>query len=133
MDKNIKYYLAIDWGLKKMGLAIADEETQIATALKTVGAEKFWQTFSQLLDEFDFAKIIVGGCLEKDKFKENTGKVQKFVDELKKKTGIEVVQSYEGFSSKIAQQNIKESGGVGKQDDAESARIILQGWLDEKS
>lgn len=132
MANDIRYYLAIDWGMKKIGLAIADEETKIASPLKTVETKKFWDFFEQLLEEFNFTKIIVGAYLIGDKFHRNNSQIRDFVSRLENSANIKIERTYEGFSSKIARQNIKESGGIVRQDDAESARIILQGWLDEK-
>lgn len=130
MNNNAKYYLAIDWGTKKIGLAIADDETRIASALKTARASEVANYILDLSKKIFIDKIIVGDYLKKDKFRKNSKQIQAFIDEIKKTTNIEIERAYEGFSSKIAQRNLRQKGAGSGSDDAESARIILQGWLD---
>ncbi len=36
MSEDLKIYLGIDWGAKRIGLALSDSETMIATPFKTV-------------------------------------------------------------------------------------------------
>jgi putative holliday junction resolvase len=133
-DNNLKYYLAIDWGSKKVGLAVADNETRIASALKTVESGKAMNFILDLTRSFSFEKFIVGTYLKEDKFSQNDGKISKFINDLEKiSDNIEIELVYEGFSSKIAQANLKEKGSRLALDDAESARVILQDWLDKKS
>lgn len=36
MDSEIKIYLGVDWGQRRIGLALADGETRIATPFRTV-------------------------------------------------------------------------------------------------
>ena len=36
MSEKVKKYLGIDWGTKRIGLALADEETNLALPYKTV-------------------------------------------------------------------------------------------------
>lgn len=130
----MKNYLGIDWGATKVGLALADGETRMAFGYDTLKNNK---------------KTILGELMEIIK-KENIGTVvigrpdyinkteaiypgEKLGEEIKKNITVVVVYQDEMFSTKIAQHNLKEKGmkNVGKIDDAEAARIILESYLEK--
>ncbi len=131
------YYIGIDWGLNKTGLAIADDELRIATALSEVPTEKLLEKIKNLQTEYNDLQIIFGNLNQSEQFvsKEND-EIEQQKDKLLtkiKNLGVEVFLTEEMLSTKIAQQNLLESGRkmVSKKDNGESAKIILQGWLDE--
>ena len=129
------YYLGIDWGLNKTGLAIADDELRIATVLGEVETVSLTGEIEELQKEYDFSKIIFGGLEFNEQFGGDNSNVHNqkkaCLDEIKK-IGIEVEIAEEMLSTKMAQQNLLEGGKkmVSKQDNGEAAKIILQGWLD---
>lgn len=138
------YYLGIDWGLNRTGLAIADDELQIATALGEVETVGLIERIKELQLEYNFREFIFGGLKFGDIFNsadeniknqlksdQQVGK-EKCLKDLKK-LGIEITIAEEMFSTKMAQQNLLEGEKkkVSKQDNGEAAKIILQGWLDK--
>ncbi len=131
------YYIGIDWGLNKTGLAVADDELKIATVLGEVETNDLIEKIKELQLEYDFSKIVFGNLSQSEQF---AGKDDNIIKEQKNKLlimikdlGVEVILAEEMLSTKMAQQNLLESGRkmVSKKDNGESAKIILQGWLDE--
>jgi len=134
--QQAKYYLGIDWGLNKTGLAMADDELKIATVLGEVPTENLIEKIKELQTEYGSLQIVFGNLNQAEQFiGEKNDAVQEQKNELLaeiKKMGVEVVLAEEMLSTKMAQQNLLESGKkmVSKKDNGESAKIILQGWLD---
>ena len=130
-------YLGIDWGKKKSGLASADSELKIASVLQVVPTDQLPKAIRQFQAENPGDLVIVWG---ETKFKNNFGnqgleqEKKKIVDRLRKE-GYRIELAEEMFSTKTAQHNLykkKTQPRQRRQDDAESARIILQNWLDCK-
>ncbi|MBI2018336.1 Holliday junction resolvase RuvX [Candidatus Daviesbacteria bacterium] len=121
-------YLGIDFGLKKIGLAISEGE--LAAPLKVLEASNFQDAFSKIKKEAaDFDKVIIG---------KPEGKVGKKVTKLVsllKKESMDIEEWDETLSSQKAMAYMIQSGlGKNKRKitDAYSAAIILQEYLDEK-
>ncbi len=124
--------LGIDWGQRKIGLAIAEEEIAIASTLETL--ENNNEIFERLLEvakEYEITKIIIGKSshLSQD---DNVEKIEKFATTCMEKCDVKIVFEEEMFSTREAHENLKKVGKkrISKKDDAESARIILQQYLD---
>ncbi len=116
-------YLGVDYGLKRIGLAISEGE--LASPWQVVDAKNF----SEIIKKISFKKIIVG--LPEGKMGKN---VVKFVNSLKKQ-GFAVETADETLSSKRALEvMIGQKAGQKKRrsNDAAAAAIILQDYLDSK-
>lgn len=123
-------YLGIDWGKKRIGLALAEEEVKIANPWKTVS------TINEVLEAIEQEEIdvVVIGVPYKThgRDKEVNADFQEFLQELRDKTEAEVVTADERLSSKSADSLDK--GGHGKTErDAVAAMVILQEYLDGKN
>ena len=124
-------YLGIDYGIKRIGLAIGDDETKIARPHSTVSPEEL---SAVLKKEGPFAAVVVG--LPRNLSGGNTPQtlaVQRFTDDvLWRKHKIEAQFQDEAATSSVAEERLKESGKkYSKADiDAEAASIILQDYLD---
>jgi putative holliday junction resolvase len=129
--------IAIDYGIKRTGLAVSDPLRIIATPLDTVQTEEL-MTFliryaqKEIVDEF-----VVG--MPKTLLNEDSAiapQVKNFVEELKKTFPEKTVHlADERFTSQIAQRAMIE-GGMKKKDrrvkgnvDKISATIILQSFM----
>lgn len=123
------YYLGLDWGKSKVGMAVADKETSIATAYKKTLGENLLAEVLDFAQKNKLEKVIIG--LNENVQKEK--KFQKLIDDLQE-YGISFELENENFSTKMAQKNIAEfkDKKIADIDDEESARIILQSWLDNK-
>lgn len=133
-DPKTSHYLGIDYGNAKIGLAIADSETRIAFALKTLENNKdFLGELVKIIQENKISKLIVGipeykNIVSTEYEGEKLGKL------IKKLIDIEVEYQNEMFTTRMAQDNLIEKGAknIKSQDDQEAARIILQSWLDRQ-
>ena len=124
------YYLGIDWGQSKCGLAIADQENRIASVYKQVAEKNVYQEIYNLAQKEKIQKIIVGfneKLLERKIFK-------LFLVEIKK-MGIPVELENEDFSTQVAHRNLIDADRkkISREDDIESSRVILQSWLDKEN
>jgi RNase H-fold protein (predicted Holliday junction resolvase) len=124
------FYLGIDWGQSKCGLAIADQENRIASVYRQVKAYDIFKEIFDLIEGEEIIKIIVGyneKLLKRKIFKE-------FLAEIKKMK-IPVELENEDFSTQMAHQNLIDADrkNIFRRDDVESSRIILQSWLDKKA
>ena len=122
-------YLGIDFGLKRIGLAISEGELASPwQVLEVKGFSEAVEKTSQIIENGQFQKVIVG--LPEGKMGQN---VRGFVKALNK-MGIEIETMDETLSSKKALQAMIEQGiGVKKRrnEDAYSAAEILQNFLDK--
>lgn len=129
---EISQILGIDFGRAKIGLAMASQETKMAFAFKILENNKdLIQNLGKIIDENEVKKVVIG-IPKYGKGETIENEARKLGERLEKELGIEVFFQEEMFTTKMAQANLIEKGmkGVGKLDDSEAARIILQDWLD---
>lgn len=128
-------YLGIDFGLKRVGFAISDENNKIAFGLVTLenkGLDDLRLNIEKLVKKYNIAKIVIGfpnnmdgtpGYLSKELFK--------VVEKLKTISGIEIITWDERLTSVEGERIAKE---IGKRDkkliDKIAATLILQSYLD---
>ena len=124
--------LGIDYGDKKIGLAIADLETKIATPYKILTNQgDYLAKISEICQGEEIEKIIVGLPLTlKSSTSKQTKKVLDFIDKLKKTIYLPIIEQDERLSSGYAKELLKEMK-VKHLDDDVAAMIILQSYLDE--
>lgn len=129
----LSHILGVDFGEAKIGLAIADDETKMAFAFDTLGNDKNLLSKLKEIADCENVRIVVIGMTAHEKDPESAKKKQAFGEEVAKQLGVEVFYQEEMFTTKMAQANMIAKGlrDVGKKDDAEAARIILQEWLDK--
>ena len=129
---EISHVLGVDFGKAKIGLAVADMEIKIAFALTTLeNNADLMNNLAQIIAEKEIGKIVVGVT----EFANQEDQEKKaFGEKLKERLGLPVEYQNEMFTTKMAQDNIKETGvkNISQKDDQESAKIILQSWLDKK-
>ena len=131
-EAEVGHILGIDFGQSKIGLAIADEETRMAFAFDTLANDKnFVKKLKEIVAKED-VKAIVMGMTKHDKDAESAKEKIRFAEMIEKEIGMPIVFQDEMFTTKMAQDNIKQRGGrnIAKTDDKEAARIILQSWLE---
>lgn len=133
MDNLKGRVLAIDPGMKKVGLAISDPTQTLAQAFEIWEFDgEFWRKLNEVILEKEVRLILVGVPFGFKGETEQTVWVQDFVEEVKRKVGIKVETADEIFTTKIGQM---ERGHLKKKerqkaDDAAAARVLLQSWLD---
>ncbi len=128
--------LALDYGHKRVGIAVTDPNQIIASALETVEAQHIFSYLKTYLETQKVDKIVLGHPLDLKGGKSNTTiMVEEFKTKLKSITSLPVILYDERFSSKMAEFTIQSSGlkKSKRQEksniDKISACIILQGYL----
>lgn len=129
-----KKYLGVDYGAKRVGVAVGNLESGITEALVTLAnSPSLIQELLKLRDEHDADSIILG--LPRNLEGEDTQQtvsVRRFALELEK-NGVAVILQDEALTSEQAAANIgskkvfQDKGQV----DREAARIIVEDYLRE--
>ena len=133
--------LAIDYGTKRVGIAVTDPEKIVANPLTTVPTKDIIAFLSQYLQEEEVEAIVVG--MPRDLFNKDshsTAAVKQFVNQLKRKFEPYPLHLHdERFTSKMALDTMIRSGSS-KRDrrkkeniDKLSATIILQSYMEAQS
>lgn len=139
-NPTTSHILGIDYGRAKVGLAIADSETRIASSYAVLKNDNnFLPKLAEIIKKEEISKVIIGIPMEvRLPFGSRTSKsfteTKKIAEFFRNKLEIEVEYQNEMFTTREAHQNLKEKGmkGIKRFDDQEAARLILQGWLDKK-
>lgn len=132
--------IAIDYGLKRVGIAVSDPERIFAfpsAVLENKGIELLIKEISDIVLEKEADLIIVGMPYNMPGVKslksEMAIKVEKFISKLKEKIPLKIEIIDERLSSFMAEENLKEAGISSKKSkkfvDAEAARIMLEEYL----
>ena len=129
--------MAIDYGHKRVGLAVSDQQRIIATSLTTVLTKNLFEFLDSYLINEQVDEFVVGFAKQMDNtLSESSVYIEPFVEELAKKyPDKEIIRIDERFSSKIATQTILQSGAKKKQRqnkalvDTVSAVILLQSYM----
>jgi putative Holliday junction resolvase len=133
--------LAIDFGVKRTGLAVSDPLRIIAGALETVDTKQLESYIKQYCSQNDVSTIVVGKPSQMNGAPSETMRyIEPLVGRLRHAyPDKEVVLYDERYTSVLAQRTIRESG-IGKMArrdkalvDKVAATIILQSYMDSLS
>lgn len=122
-------YLGIDYGTRRIGIAISDEKGGFAFPKETVPNDPTSIDRIARLVNDEHIKLIVVGDTRANNGQENTitTEASQFAEKLKDHTGVPIVEVREAWSSAEASRFAPK----GKEhDDAAAAAIILQRYLD---
>lgn len=130
--------IGIDYGRKRIGIAVTDENKIIATALDTIHAKDALNYLKKYIEKENVERIVIGMPKQLNNTdSESVSFVKDFIKKLNKMfPGLPVEEIDERFTSKIAAKAIRDSGAKKKvrQDkalvDKVSAVIILQSYLE---
>ena len=132
--------IAIDYGLKRIGVAISDESRVLAFGLDTVSVLEIIPFLTQIVNKEHIDVFVIGKPLQKDNTQsEIENEILRFIKKLKLIFPQIVIERYdERFTSLIAKKTIVESG-INKKKRADkklvdkiSATLILQSFLEKK-
>jgi putative holliday junction resolvase len=133
--------LAIDYGTKRIGLAITDPLQIFASPLNTVSPNEFDSFITDYLKSEEVDAFVIGYPVQmNNKPSESVNYINPFIKKLKNKFPEKTIHLVdERFTSKMALSAMIE-GGVKKKDrqdkslvDKISASIILQSFLDKRA
>jgi len=134
---NEERILAIDFGTKRIGLAVTDPLNIFAYPLITLSNDsKFIEKLKKIIEEYHIVKIILGYPL-KESGAESTSSlsVLKFKTELENKIDLKIELIDERYSSSIARERIIQSVVSKKKRrdksllDKNAAAVILEDYL----
>jgi len=131
--------VALDFGTKRIGVAITDDLNIIASGLDTVSNENILSFLKNLISKNKIDTIVIGKPLQKNNQPSDVEfEILKFINVLKNNFPLIKLERYdERFTSVIAKKVILESGinKVKRRNkslvDKISATIILQSYLEK--
>ena len=132
--------LAIDYGVRRTGIAVTDPLQIIANGLTTVDTRQLLRFLQDYVAREQVERFVVGRPMQTNgRESENLKHVQQFVVQLQRSIpDIPVTWWDERYTSVMAHQTMLDSG-IGKMArrnkalvDEISACIILQGWMERK-
>ncbi len=126
--------LGLDYGSARIGVAMGDDVTKVATpwqVMANIDPEDVFLQLHELLAREGAEKIVVGiprPLADQSRETEQAKEIRRFIDRLRL-DGFDVVEQNETLPSKIASDQVKEMEQRGKRDDL-AAAAILQAYLD---
>lgn len=128
----------MDFGLRRIGLALSDEGEQLASPLRALRIDAVAAApgaVASAAREVDAGAVVVGAPLglEGEEGRIELRRVKRFASALRRATGLPVHLVDESLSSREA-EGARGGGGRARDDDslhAAAAAVILQRWLDE--
>lgn len=134
--------LAIDWGEKRLGLAMSDPTRVLASpfaVLQRKNNETPWSDLRKLIEEHGVETVVVGLPLRTDgKEGEKEFRVRKWIEEARREfPTLRFVEMDERFTTQEASRLMREKGvravNQRKQLDKVSAALILEQFLKKNS
>jgi len=135
-------YLGFDFGNKKIGTAVGQTTTKIASPIQTIRSinqQPDWKIISQLITEWQPAGLVVGISHQADGTANPiTPRMLKFCRQLEGRYNLPVYQVDEAFSTFEAKQLLFDdlhvsAGKLWDVQDQLAAQLILQSWLNKKT
>ncbi len=122
-------YLGIDYGAKRIGLAISDEGGSIAFPRETIAnMSGVRAAIKEIIEKENIGFVVVGDTKSHGGIANPvTSHAERFVAELKEELNVPVAYGWEAGSSVEASRYAPEGKG---HDDSAAAAIILQRFLD---
>lgn len=131
---------AIDFGLKRVGIAVSDPLHILASPLRTLIYDEatFWQQISEIYKKQNISLTVLGYPMHETANNSSLlNNIREFRAKLEKVTHSKVIFRDESFTSKYAAHSLVESGKRKKkrqekgQKDMIAAALILQDFLRE--
>ncbi len=127
--------LAIDFGEKRIGLAISIPELKIPQPLRTIDRAKLWEELEKVFSQYEIETVVVGLPLRTDGTETRFSlRTRKFAKELGSKFKIPVKLWDERFTTCEAEATLrmlgKQPSRNKKEIDKLAATIILEEYLE---
>lgn len=137
--KDTAIYLAFDFGMRHIGVAVGQKITKTASPLAILLAKKGtpnWQEVSNLIKKWTPCALVVGVPVHMDGTQhEITRAATEFIEKLRVRVTIPVYVAEERLTTKSARERIFAKGGYRalQQEaiDSVAAKIILEGWFNK--
>lgn len=120
--------LGIDYGEKRVGLAISDESLTFARELEILSPKEFWKSINSIILNNSISLIVLGWPLNMNgEETEKTREVASFKLQVESETNLPVAIIDERLTSQMAETIT----GSKKDLDSLAAQILLQNYLDK--
>ena len=136
MTEGLGVVMAVDYGLRNIGIAIGQNITKSASTFYSIKAKEGkpdWIKLDSIVEEWQPSLFIVGDPFNMDGTKSDLQKrVSKFSSELNKRYDVRVHMMDERLTTKEAKERIKnEFNGIKGSSNKHSisAQIILEDWF----
>jgi len=133
--------IGLDFGLKRIGVAVSDEGGRLAQPLKVIsasaGGKKVMEELGLIISEYSPEVAVVGDPRSPDGSEGKLGKMaREFADSVGSRFGLKIVMQDERYSSFEAEEKLREAGARNwrarkKRLDRAAAAVILQDYLDQ--
>lgn len=135
--------LAIDYGIKRFGLAVGNTltmTTQAITPIENLGSKVNWPKIDQVIQEWKIHAVVLGEPLsDAGETTVMSKKIRSFGDELHHHTHLPIVYADERYSSSQADQVLRSTQQQGKKlqkkhvlmRDSLAAELILQVYFEQ--
>jgi putative Holliday junction resolvase len=145
MPERAEIVVALDFGLKRIGIASGDTLTRAAHPRSTISngpQGPDWQALLRVLADTDPARIAIGEPYNADGSESPlTQAARSFAAELTQRCGLPVDLVDERWSSQDAEQRLREQRANGTRArrvtraavDAEAAAVILERWFEQQT
>lgn len=124
-------YLGIDYGDRRIGVAVSDPAGKIAFPRKTIANRGFQKTFAELMriiEEENVSGIIIGLPLSLDgRETSQTCQVREFAENFKRISALPLEFENEILTTHL----VKKAGVPYEHSDESAAAVILQSYLDK--
>lgn len=121
--------LGIDYGTKRIGLALSDELGMFAKEFDIFSSKDFFTNLPKLIEEQEIESIVIGLPLNMSgEHSDKTREALEFAEKLKKITNLKV----DMFDERLSSQMAEALPGGKKNIDSLAAQIILQNFLDSR-
>jgi putative Holliday junction resolvase len=132
--------LGLDFGTKRIGVAIGQMITATARPLSVIKADKgapAWDALDKIIKEWQPAALVVGLPLNMDGTKQPiTKQAENFAELLRQRYNLPIYMADERLSTREARDHIFQQGGyralTANPVDGMAAQIILTSWLEEQ-
>ncbi len=122
--------LGIDFGTKRIGIAVSDELHMLARELAVYSPTQFWHELPKLLTELELESIVLGFPLGMSGQKtKKTEEVENFKVALERVVSVPVILMDERLSSVMAEQVPTGHDRT----DSLAAQIVLQNYLNREA
>lgn len=133
-------FLAFDYGLRRIGLAVGERITGRARALPTLHLHDTpdWNAIGRVIADWRPQALVVGLPLHEDGSDQPlTTAARRFAQDLGRRCGLPVHLADERYSSRAADDVLRQARADGQMKrrvrkgdrDGEAARVILEQWL----
>jgi putative Holliday junction resolvase len=120
--------LGIDYGEKRIGLAVSDESQTFSRELTILSPKEFWISLKKIISDNEIGGIVIGWPLNMSGgVTDKTKEVESFKIRIETVTDLPVELTDERLSSQMAQS----ISGSKINLDSLAAQILLQNYLDK--